>query len=164
MTRNDRLSTSLWDWARQAYGRPGVEAACLALQDEHGQCVSLLLWALWAGRDGYGPSSDAMGRAVTLATAWDRAVIGPLRAARRGAKAPVPGLDDEGRQALRDRIKADELRAERLLLAALEAIQAPPEGSPSPALEALRAITGAWDAPPPPISALERLAGPFSGA
>ena len=36
-----------WDWAVAAYARQPVAAACLNLQDGHGQNVPWLLWAAW---------------------------------------------------------------------------------------------------------------------
>jgi uncharacterized protein (TIGR02444 family) len=36
----------LWQFSEQHYARPGVAAACLALQDEHGANVNLLLLLL----------------------------------------------------------------------------------------------------------------------
>ena len=161
-SRNDPLDLSLWEWSARAYGQPDVEAACLALQDEHGQCVSLLLWGLWAARDGHAPSDAAVAVAVSLAKPWDQAVIQPLRAARRKLKQGFIGVGDADREALRARIKADELQAERLLLDALQAID-PAPGSPSAdALSVLLAVSGAWGGPTPAISALQWLAGPFS--
>ena len=105
----------LWPWAVDAYGRPEVASAALALQDDHGQCVPLLLWAAWARP----VDSDLIGRAVSLARTWEAAAILPLRTARRGLKAALPGGDDAAREALRARVKAEELEAERLLLSAL---------------------------------------------
>ena len=39
---------AIWEWALDAYSRPGVPQAALALQDEHGQNTSFLLWAVHA--------------------------------------------------------------------------------------------------------------------
>ncbi len=45
-------SDPLWTFACAFYGRPGVAAACLALQDEGGADVPLLLYLIWCGRTG----------------------------------------------------------------------------------------------------------------
>ena len=127
----------LWPWAVDAYGRPDVASAALALQDQHGQCVPLLLWAAWARP----VDSDLIGRAVSLARTWEAAAILPLRTARRGLKAALPGGDDAAREALRTQIKAGELEAERLLLGALARLG----GSGGAALEvALTTTAAAW--------------------
>ena len=77
------MSLDLWDWANAAYARPGVEALCLELQDHHGHCVSYLLWAAWAAREGRELDAAALGEAVSLAGDWDAKALRPLRLARR---------------------------------------------------------------------------------
>ena len=133
----------LWDWAVEAYGRPGVEDACLTLQDRHGQNVPLLLWAVWAKRDD--PALAA--RAAGLAREWDALAVSPLRVVRRSLKPTFNGIADSAREALRQDVKAAELLAERALLQALEAV-APPDGQ-ADALSALLAASSAWKKPAP---------------
>jgi len=48
----DRAGGAFWRFSLDAYGRPGVAAACLDLQDRHGCDVNLILYALWLGRAG----------------------------------------------------------------------------------------------------------------
>ena len=43
---------SFWDWAVEAYGRPGVDGLCIEAQDQHGQSVPYLLWAAWLDAEG----------------------------------------------------------------------------------------------------------------
>lgn len=128
---------SLWSWAVEAYGRTGVAPAALALQDDQGQCVPLLLWAAWARPI----DPDLIGRAVDLARAWEAAAILPLRTARRGLKTPLPGAEASARETLRARVKADELESERLLLGALEALGGSGGADPE---TALAAVATAW--------------------
>lgn len=129
---------SLWDWTLEAYGRPGVADAALALQDDHGQNVSLLLWAVWAeARD-----PDLLGRATDAARRWEGAALAPIRAVRRALKAPLPPVADRAREGLREDVKAVELRAERVLMETLEGMTGAPGGAH--ALEALRAASQAW--------------------
>ena len=99
---------TLWAWAGEAWRRPGFEAACLTLQDDHGQCAPLLLWALWLIERGSTPDDAEIDRAVVLCRTATSSTIEPLRQARRGA-APAD----------RDRLLADELAAERELLETL---------------------------------------------
>lgn len=134
---------SLWDHAVRAYAAPRVEAICLALQDDHGQCVPLLLWAAWARP----ADPDVIAGAVGLARAWTAAAITPLRHARRALKADLPGIAAEPRLALRGRIKAAELEAEKLILDALEPLSPP---STDDLCAALAACAAAWGDPPPP--------------
>jgi uncharacterized protein (TIGR02444 family) len=108
----------LWRWAAASYARPAVAEACLALQDAHGQNTCLLLWAAWARTT----EEDEAAAAADLARTWDGAAVRPLREARRAIKAPVAGIADAARLALREGIKAVELEAERMLLEALAAL------------------------------------------
>ncbi len=149
---------SLWDWAMEVYRRPGAEAAFLELQDEHGQCVPYLLWALWAAAP-----PEALRQGAAIARPWQAAAIEPLRAARRAAKTPFLGVDDTGREALRVAIKADELQAERLLLEALEAFHRPAAKVRREPRDQLAAAVKAWAGPTVELSVLQKASRPFSG-
>ena len=142
---------SLWDWTLEAYGQPGVPEACLALQDGYGQNTSMLLWAVWAETADPG----LLARAADAAHRWEAVALVPLRAVRRALKAPLPPIDDGAREALRDDVKAAELRAERLLMETLEAMGGHRGGAH--ALAALEAASKAW-AKPAPADALATLA------
>lgn len=133
----------IWEWASAVYARPGVEAACLRLQDEHGQNVAYLLWAVWAGTE----DAAVLGAGAELARAWDAAALLPLRQARRGLKADLPPVDAAARQALRDDVKAAELMAERILLEALAGLS-PTRVGEIP-IAALEAASAAWGRPAP---------------
>ena len=152
---------SLWARALQAYAASEVERLCLLLQDEDGQCVSYLLWALWADEQQRPVDAALAARAAGLARTFETGVLGPLRVARRTLKAKigVPATETS-RQAARERVKADELAAEELLLASLEAMT-PPTGSGSGRPSALEAAAAAWS-PPPPRARLAALASGFS--
>jgi uncharacterized protein (TIGR02444 family) len=139
-----------WDFASEVYGRPGVAASCLALQDEHAQCVSYLLWRLWVWRRGDGLEAGDLARAAELARRWEDAVLRPLRAVRTDLKPPIADVGDAARETLRAAILAGELQAERLLLDSLEALpRAPGEAAPD-ALAALQSAVDAWGRPAPP--------------
>lgn len=124
--------TPLLDWAVEAYARPGVSAACLELQDQHGLSVPLLLWAAWSAAGGRTPDLEAGAR---LARSWEDEAVGPLRRLRRALKAQDAELGaDPDREAVRDQVQAVELDAERRLLNALErtpALPGPPLEPPA---------------------------------
>jgi uncharacterized protein (TIGR02444 family) len=141
----------IWDWALEAYARPGVAEACLALQDAHGQNTSLLLWAVWAEV----AEADVLARAAEDTRAWEAAALLPIRQARRALKAPLPPFDDRAREALREDVKALELQTERLLMETLAGLA--PRNGGAPALTALTAASEAWG-PPAPAAALADLA------
>lgn len=97
----------LWDFSLAVYGRPGVSAACLDLQDRLGQDVNVLLFAAWAGMACKADlPADELARIDSAVAPWRAEVVRPLRAVRRRAK----GEDD----ALYRRLKAAELEAERV--------------------------------------------------
>jgi len=134
---------AIWEWALEAYARPGVPEACLKLQDEHGQNTSFLLWAVRAEVK----DPELLARAAEAARAWDRTALVPLRDVRRALKLALPPVDDDARLALREEVKALELAAERLLLETLDGMSQGRGGAH--ALEALEAASKAWDKPAP---------------
>ncbi|MEI9902601.1 MAG: TIGR02444 family protein [Asticcacaulis sp.] len=136
------------------YGDAEVAALCLDLQDTHGQCVPLMLWAAWCPRAGLRIGSDAARQASGMARAWSDEVIAPLRGVRRRLKAALNAGDDEARLPLRQAVKAAELQAEKALMAQLEALA--PGGMPVPVsnlaaarLDSLLAVAAAWSADDP---------------
>ena len=133
----------IWDWALEAYGRPGVPEACLRLQDAHGQNTSLLLWAVRAETT----DPELLARGAAFARDWDAVALKPLREVRRALKSPRPPALDGAREALREDVKACELRAERVLLETLDGLSEGQGGAP--ALTALEAASAAWGNPAP---------------
>lgn len=126
----------LWRFALGFYARPGAAPACLALQDEAGCDVTLVLWLLWCAEDGRPLDAGAIAAADARLARWRDAVVAPLRAARRAMReALLPGIDTE---TCRGRVKAVELEAERLSLAALSATA--PEASGVEAGAAARSL------------------------
>ncbi|MGF1627620.1 MAG: TIGR02444 family protein [Alphaproteobacteria bacterium] len=113
----DALDAALWEFCTDIYAEPGVAAACLALQDEAGADVTLLLAALWSAVEGpgllQGAELDALDRAVAP---WRDNVVQPLRQVRRWTKAALHHHDP-----MRDELKALELCAERRALAKIAA-------------------------------------------
>jgi uncharacterized protein (TIGR02444 family) len=142
---------AIWDWALAAYARPGVPAACLALQDRHGQNTSLLLWAVWAETADPG----LLRRAAEVAAGWEQIALVPLREVRRALKPACPPIDDAAREGLREDVKAAELRAERVLMETLESLAGAASGG-AHAFDALKAAAAAWRTPAPdePLAAL----------
>ena len=139
---------TLWDWVLIPWGRPRIRAGCLRLQDEHGQCVSLILWRAWAHAKRRPIDAATINRAIALARSWDEGVLRPLRTARRSVPQPagdLPGL-----------IEAVELEAERTLLDGLEVLTPQPARSPPVESldEALMAVVTAWGVQRPHVAEL----------
>jgi uncharacterized protein (TIGR02444 family) len=146
-----------WPWALAAYARPEAAQACLELQDGHRQSVPYLLWAAWAAQEGRPLPASALKLGASLADRWEQAAVAPLRQARRGLKSAFEGVSDPVREQLRAEVKALELKAEEVVMRALEAAAPEPSGGPYPVQGALVAATAAWTFLAPD-SALYRLA------
>ena len=134
----------LWDWAVAAYAAPGVGEACLALQDSHEQNVPVLLWSGWVAATGRKPDAETIEAACDTARAWDSVIVAPLRSVRRTLKAPIPDIDHDHREALRQQVKALELDAERRLMLELEDLAPPPSGAARRAIDGLAETAKLW--------------------
>ncbi len=140
---------TLWEWSTRAWAEPGVEAACLDLQDAQGQNIPLLLWAAWAAATGRGVSEDDIEAACDTARVWQDAVVAPLRGVRRALKPRIPDFDDDDRAAVQAQVQAIEIDCERRLLGALEALSPPAAGPARPVLPVLVAVSRTWSAVTP---------------
>lgn len=153
----------LWDFATRTYADPQVQAACLALQDDHGQCVSFLLWRLWTLKEGRPVDGALLGDAVLTARTWESAATAPLRVVRQRLKTLPSNMPGDGQGRLRQAILAAELESERLLLEALEAATPTTTGLRPGAERALAAAALAWGgAKAAPMKLLKVLAGAIS--
>lgn len=104
-----------WDFSLRIYGRPGVGAACLRLQDEVGADVNMLLFCCWvAVAGGVRLGDDKIRQALAAIESWRTEVVHPLRALRRRLKQGVDGVADERSHALRRAIQAIEIDAEHV--------------------------------------------------
>ncbi|WP_434696456.1 TIGR02444 family protein [Pseudomonas sp. Z1-14] len=111
------MSSDLWSFSINLYARPGVEAACLALQAE-GANVCLVLCGLWLEQRGVTYDEQRLQQLRHVAGPWDAAVVQPLRTLRTRWKDLA--RQDAGLGSLREQIKKLELEAERQLLERLE--------------------------------------------
>jgi len=103
-----------WRFSLQFYRRPGVAEACIALQEESGVDVNLLLFLLWHATQKRILAAAEIAALEQKIAGWREQTVVPLRAIRRALKAP-PALVEAGTaEAFRTRIKAVELEAERL--------------------------------------------------
>jgi uncharacterized protein (TIGR02444 family) len=119
-----------WRFSLRTYRAPGVQEACLALQDCCGADVNLMLFCGWTGRDGRALDEASLRSAVGRVGHWQSEVIAPLRLARRGLKRQAAdAVPAELAGPLRQRVLALELELERIeqsLLAELESQWAEP--------------------------------------
>ena len=113
------MCADLWSFALSTYARPGVEAACLRLQ-EQGADVCLLLCGAWLEQRGVARLPERVVALQQLARPWRMHVVEPLRAVRVQWRAMAQ--QDAHLDELREQVKALELEAERALLMRLEAL------------------------------------------
>ena len=125
------MPTDLWRFAEDYYQRPGVEAACLQLQD-HGADVCLLICGAWLGRRGVACTAARIERLQAVAQPWQRQVVERLRQLRRDWRDAAQG--DDALATLREQVKRLELDAERVQLQRLAALSHawPSEGEQDP--------------------------------
>jgi uncharacterized protein (TIGR02444 family) len=104
-----------WRFSLAAYCAPGVPEACIALQDEYGTDINVLLLFLWmATRRRRAPATVDIARADAAVRDWRTRVVEPLRDVRRAMKSsPVLPRREES-EALRKQVKTVELAAEQL--------------------------------------------------
>jgi uncharacterized protein (TIGR02444 family) len=120
---------AFWDFSLALYAKPGVAAACLALQERHGIDVNTLMFCVWLGESGRGPAAPAaLDAAFAAVASWHAQVVRTLRPLRQRLKFGFDPVDPELVRALRARIQKIEIDAEhveQLTLAASAAAQAP---------------------------------------
>ncbi len=135
-----------WTFSLEIYGRPGVPPACLTLQGESGVDVNILLFGLFMARSGRSLSVADFRTIDTTMEPWRIAAVVPLRSVRTFLKTPPAAFAHEATEALRTRVKAVELEAERLQQEALFAhFPAAECGAPAAALhETARANIAAY--------------------
>ena len=100
-----------WTFSLELYDAEGVAAACLELQDAYQLDVNLILFCFWHG-SAYGKiDQELLQNIIKLSIEWRSGVVQPLRSARSWMKLNSNPSDQFN--SLRDRIKADELMAEK---------------------------------------------------
>ncbi|MDF3933999.1 TIGR02444 family protein [Pseudomonas citronellolis] len=107
------MTEDIWSFAVDLYAQPGVEAACLELQ-EAGADVCLLLAGAWYGTRGRACSAARLEALAATASGWQSGVVTPLRELRRQWRAQA--RDDAHLTELRETLKGLELRAEHMQL------------------------------------------------
>jgi uncharacterized protein (TIGR02444 family) len=124
---NTSQGSPFWRFSLGFYRRAGVADACIALQEEAGVDVNLLLFLLWHATSQRQLSAAEVSALEKKVAPWRNTAVIPLRTVRRALKSPdlinetalVPAATAE---LFRTRIKAVELEAERLQQEAMHAL------------------------------------------
>ena len=139
MNDTDNRGSPFWRFSLRFYRQPGVADACIALQEQSGVDVNLLLYLLWHARDGRSFMAAEVEAVERRIAPWRESTVVPLRAVRRALKTPPALVEAAAAEAFRTRIKAAEHEAERLQQEAMYAMATPagePSGSPTAAARA----------------------------
>jgi uncharacterized protein (TIGR02444 family) len=107
-------SFEFWRFSLWVYHQEAVAPACLKLQERHGIDVNILLFALWLGQCGQKVDQAVLEELTAGASDWHVAVVLPLRSIRKALKAWGHPTPSEAVSNFREKIKADEIGAERL--------------------------------------------------
>ena len=157
--------TPLWRFSLHFYRQAGVAEACIALQDECGVDVNLLLFLLWLAAGRRQLSAANVKELDAAVRDWRQLTIVPIRDVRRKLKGAATLVEADKQEAFRTKIKAIELEAERLQQEALyrRGGSAPLGSEAAPAIAA-RANLAAYEqvlAARFPKAALDRLGSAF---
>ncbi len=133
-----------WRFSLQFYRLPKVADACIALQEDAGVDVNLLLFLLWHAKQRRRLSAADVAALESQIAPWRDLTVLPLRSVRRGLKSPPALVAAPTAEAFRNRIKAVELEAERLQQEAMYAL-APLGSEAVTADEAARVNVAAYE-------------------
>ena len=134
-----------WRFSLAFYRLPQVADACIALQEEAGVDVNLLLYLLWQAQQRRRLSAADVSSLEAKIGPWREATVIPLRNVRRALKSPPALVAAPTAEAFRNRIKAVELEAERLQQEAMFALPPLGQAAATPE-EAARANLAAYEA------------------
>ncbi len=138
--------TPFWRFSLNFYRQPGVAEACIALQDDCGVDVNLMLFLLWLAASGRQLSAEHIKQLDQAVRSWRELTIIPIRETRRKLKGAPTLVAADKQEALRTKIKAIELEAERLQQEALYAkSRALPGGGEARPPAAARANLAAYE-------------------
>jgi uncharacterized protein (TIGR02444 family) len=111
----------LWDFVSWAYAKPGIDKACIALQNRLGADVNMVLFCTWLAYRGTGTMHLAkyLDAALKMSREWQCKLVQPLRSCRESMKDIIEasylvGIDRVAASALRERVKQCELDIEQL--------------------------------------------------
>ena len=114
-----------WSFSLRVYGESAVRASCLALQDEAGADVNVILFLLYAATQHVALHAADVSRIDRSCSEWRETVIRPLRAARRAVASSVKSNVADAYAALKSAELAAEKVAQELLVREFNTLSAP---------------------------------------
>jgi uncharacterized protein (TIGR02444 family) len=138
--------TPFWRFSLHFYRQADVSDACIALQDNYGVDVNLLLFLLWLAAGKRQLSAADVKRLDEAVRDWRELTIVPIREVRRRLKGAPTLVESQKQEAFRAKIKTIELEAERLQQEALYGLtRSGPLGSEATPPAAARANLSAYE-------------------
>jgi uncharacterized protein (TIGR02444 family) len=140
--------SAFWRFSLAFYRRTGVADACIALQEQAGVDVNLLLFLLGQATLNRVLSTAEVEGLERRIAPWRNATVIPLRTVRRALKSPPGLVAASAAEVFRTKIKAVELEAERLQQEAMYELTrtSPMGGEAGSAHDAARANVASYGA------------------
>ena len=124
-TPSPSSGSPFWRFSLRLYRQPGVADACIALQEQAGVDVNLLLFLLWHATQKRALSQADVAQLERRIAPWRNTTVIPLRTMRRALKSPPTLVAGARAELFRTKIKAVELEAERLQQEAMYELAGP---------------------------------------
>lgn len=103
-----------WQFSVHHYAVDGVASACLALQEQCGIDVNLLLFCCYGGRQGKVFTTEQIDQCRTVVDPWHSEIAKGLRAVRQRLKSGFDFVQKNQTEPLRQKILGMELEAEKI--------------------------------------------------
>lgn len=119
------MTESFWDFSVRTYRTENVPEACLALQDERGVDVNMLLYCCWYGATRGTQDLECFNRTFDFSENWASHVVRPLRGVRTWMKhngCQDPRMPTERCMEYREKVKGVEFTAEKIQQDVLESL------------------------------------------
>ena len=119
------MSESFWEFSIRTYASELVPNACLALQNQNGIDVNLLLFSLWFGKTRGVADNDVLKKVFDFSQSWATHVVVPLREVRTWMKQEAcedSRIDKASCQQYREKVKKLELAGEKIQQEVLQSL------------------------------------------
>lgn len=130
---------SFWNFSLALYGRSESSGHCLALQNDHGFDVNLVLFCIWVGQNWGTMPNSIRSESIAFSTNWGQQVVQPLRGLRtdmKGNTSLSQQFSGDEYEDFRGTVKKLELAAEKKQQEFLQNLSSALQTSDSPGAEA----------------------------
>jgi uncharacterized protein (TIGR02444 family) len=107
-------SDPFWDFSLAVYGRPGFAQAAIALQDDLGVDVNMMLFCGWVASQGRRLTRDDLIAIDAKVAAWQHDIVHPLREIRRRLRDKNAAIPADLNDIFKKRLQAVEIDAEHV--------------------------------------------------